>query len=194
MLVQAVWTAWDGGDNIPFPQRWTAAQCPRCLGAALYLQEDVGSLSAGGWDEHWQVYPPQARRMSLSVPKALRVDHEEAQRCLEAKCYSAAAIMARRIIEGICRDQGYQSGDLFRRLKAMRDAGAIDARLYEWADAAREVGNEGAHASDAPVTREDAEEVLNFVEGLLDYLYVFQARFDDFKERRAERTLEVREK
>jgi hypothetical protein len=67
----------------------------------------------------------------------------------------------------------------------MRDDGVIDARLYEWADASRQLGNEGAHATTTPIPREDAEEILKFVEAMLDYLYVFRAQFDAFKQRRA---------
>lgn len=185
MQVKGQWEAWDGGENLPNPQRWTAAKCPECQSATLYLQEHIGNPAVNdGWDDFWQAYPPQARRMSTAVPRALRADHEEARRCLQAKCYTAAAIMARRLVEGICDDQGYKSRDLYGSLRKMRDAGVIDGRLYEWADAGRQVGNEGAHASGVSVKRDDAEEVLNFVEGLLDYLYVFQARFQEFQERR----------
>lgn len=45
------------------------------------------------------------------------------------------------------------------------------------------------------VSREDASEVLNFTETLLDYLYVFQAPYEEFKERRdAESAKKARKK
>jgi hypothetical protein len=137
------------------------------------------------WDPPWQIHPPRDRKMSTAVPKPLRLDHEEARRCFRAKCYTASAIMARRIVQGICTQQGYTQRNLFDALKAMRNADVIDDRLYEWADAARDVGNQGAHEYEVSVSREDASEVLNFTEALLDYLYVFQARYEEFKERRA---------
>lgn len=168
------------------PTRWSAGHCPRCEAPVLYGQDYMQvSAQDWDWDTPWQVHPPQDRRMSSSVPRPLRLDHEEARRCFRAKCYSASAIMARRIVQGVCTQQGYKQRNLFDALKAMRaDAGVIDDRLYEWADAVRDVGNEGAHEYGKQVSRADASEVLNFTEALLDYLYVFQARYAEFKERR----------
>jgi Domain of unknown function (DUF4145) len=182
MIIRGLWSAWHPDFEGP-PEEWTAASCPECCKATLYVQEDLGN----GLDDRFQIYPAQDRRMSMSVPRSLREDHEEARRCLRSKCYRAAAIMARRIVEGVCVENGQKKGSLFTRLKKMRDDGVIDGRLYEWADACRELGNQGAHGSDTSgrVAREDAEEVVALVEALLDYLYVFQARFGDFMARRA---------
>jgi hypothetical protein len=183
MVVKGQWEVHDP-EHGP-PTRWSAGHCPRCEAPVLYGQEYMQvSAQEWDWDSPWQVHPPRDRRMSTAVPKALRLDHEEARLCFRAKCYTASAIMARRIVQGICIEQGYDKRNLFDSLKAMRDAGVIDDRLYEWADAARDVGNQGAHEYGAQVSREDASEVLNFTEALLDYLYVFQARYAEFKERR----------
>jgi hypothetical protein len=158
------------------------------LGAALYVQEYYSEqqFPPDGWDDYYRMFPRQARRLSGAVPRLLREDHQEARECIEAKHYKAAAVMARRVLEGIAVDQGYAKGDLFPRLKLMRDDGIIDKRLYDWADLCRDVGNQGAHADKAAVTREDAEETLDFVEALLDYLYVFKGKYEAFKERRDE--------
>jgi hypothetical protein len=123
--------------------------------------------------------------MSLAVPSALRAAHEEAHECLRAKAYNATVIMARRVLEGICQDLGYTGGrNLNDRLKEMQSAGVIDSRLYDWADVIRDIGNEGAHEVGSSIARQDAEEVLAFVEALLDYLYAFRSRYDEFKARR----------
>lgn len=184
MLSQGQWT--EGPTDESPPARWTAGQCPHCQGAALYVQEYLGEqqFPPDGWDDYHRVYPPQPRRLSMEVPRPLREDHAEAVKCIEGKIYKAAAVMARRIVEGITVDKGYTSGDLFSRLKAMKKDGVIDARLYDWADICRDVGNQGAHASKAAVDRPDAEGALEFAEALLDYLYVFQDKYEEFKKRR----------
>lgn len=179
MQVKGQWAAFDRENGLP--ELWTAVKCPDCESSALYLQENYGN----GWDEFYRVYPAQARRLSTAVPEPLRNDHREARECVQAKHYTAAAVMARRVLEGIAVDRGYKSGDLFSRLKKMRDDGVIDDRLYDWADICRDVGNQGAHADKQAVTRQDAEETLDFVEALLDYLYVFTSRYEEFKNRRA---------
>lgn len=157
------------------PALWTFCSCPRCDSKMLFIQEDFGE----GWDDPWRVFPPQARRMSDAVPSGLSSDHAEATRCLASKCYRATAVMARRILEGICIEQGYKKGVLKARLDQMTADGKIDPRLAQWAHGLRAVGNEGAH-DDTVISREDAEEALALAEALLDYLYVFQARFDQF--------------
>lgn len=184
MVVKGQWETQDPAEGPP--TRWSAGHCSRCEAPVLYAQDLIQvSATDWDWDSPWQIHPPRDRKMSTAVPKPLRLDHEEARRCFRAKCYTASAIMARRIVQGICTQQGYTQRNLFDALKAMRDAGVINDRLYEWADAARDVGNQGAHEYEAPVSRQDASEVLNFTEALLDYLYVFQARYEEFKERRA---------
>lgn len=183
MVVKGQWETHDPEQGPP--TRWSAGHCPRCEAPVLYAQDYLQvSAQDWDWDSPWQIHPPRDRKMSTAVPRPLRLDHEEARRCFRAKCYTASAIMARRIVQGICTQQGYTQRNLFDALKAMRDADVIDDRLYEWADAARDVGNQGAHEYEASVSREDAFEVLNFTEALLDYLYVFQARYEQFKERR----------
>jgi len=159
--------------------------CTSCRSPIVLYEEASYGPHEGNWN--WtpptQEYPQADRQLPQSVPEGIRHDFAEAQRCMQARSYTAGAIMARRVVETIRMEQDYKKGNLFAALKSMRDAGVIDARLYEWADTVREVGNEGAH-NPTPVSREDAEEVLLFVEALVDYLYVFRKRHADFKRRR----------
>jgi len=161
------------------PHQWTAAVCTSCDSPIVLYQERDG----GDWGTPTQEYPAADRQLPHSVPQRIRTDFEEAQRCMRSQSYTAGAIMARRVVETLRKEQGYTKGKLFDALKSMKDDGVIDSRLYDWADTAREVGNEGAHEP-TPVSREDAEEVLRFVEALVDYLYVFQKRHADFLRRR----------
>lgn len=69
-------------------------------------------------------------------------------------------------------------------LQTLKSAGKIDGRLFEWAQALRVLGNEGAHFTEAEVTREDASDSIDLAEALLDYMYVLSAQFDEFKARR----------
>lgn len=179
MLVKAQWSI--GPTNDSEPLQWTAGQCPRCQDSSLFIQEYYGEqqFPPDGWDDPVRLYPPPTRRLSMEVPRSLREDYAEATKCLESKAYKAAAVMARRIVEGITVEQGYDEGDLFNRLKKMKTDGVIDERLYDWADICRDVGNQGAHASKTAVERRDAQEALEFAEALLDYLYVFQEKYEE---------------
>jgi hypothetical protein len=60
----------------------------------------------------------------------------------------------------------------------------IDARLLEWADSLRLLGNLGAHFTDEVVTKQDASDAPDLIEAMLDYVYVFSVKFEQFKARR----------
>ncbi len=71
-----------------------------------------------------------------------------------------------------------------RALEELRDSGKIEGRLFDWAQDLRVLGNQGAHFSDAEVSREDAEDALALAEALLDYIYVLAVRYEEFSKRR----------
>jgi Domain of unknown function (DUF4145) len=177
------WQNFPDGDDAWKPRQWTAAMCTSCHSPIVLYQEVEPGPFENDWGTFTQEYPQADRQFPHSVPQGIRHEFAEAQRCMQGKNYTAGAMMARRVIEMITKDQDHRNRNLIGALKSMRDVGVIDARLYDWADAVRQVGNEGAHST-APVSREDAEEVLLFVEALVDYLYVFRKRYAQFQARR----------
>lgn len=162
--------------------QWTATRCQSCNVPLLFIQQTEAGMS--DWPEREQAFPETDRQLPWPVPANIRNDFAEARRDMRTRAYTSAALMARRVVDAIRKEQGYPQGSLFDGLTAMKDAGVINDRLYEWADTARVVGNEGAHDTDVPVGHEDAEEVLRFIEALADYLYVFQRQYEEFKRRR----------
>jgi hypothetical protein len=70
-------------------------------------------------------------------------------------------------------------------LNKLRQTGKLDERLFEWANALRALGNEGAHYTGKQVSREVALDALQFCEALLDNMYVLTERFEAFKQRRS---------
>ncbi|MGW5043876.1 DUF4145 domain-containing protein [Streptomyces griseoluteus] len=84
----------------------------------------------------------------------------EPRACFNAKLYTAAAVTVRRTLEGMCVDQGTDKKQLFAALGELRDANKIEGRLFDWAQALRVLGNQGAHFSKEPVSREDAQDAL----------------------------------
>ncbi|MGW7364631.1 DUF4145 domain-containing protein [Streptomyces sp. NPDC054841] len=175
-----------GGEEEP-PYVLELALCGNCHDPFLMAEEDYGE----GWDgEPAILWPKQQRPLSLQVPEALRREHEEARQCFSSKAYTATAVMVRRTLEGVCLEQGVSSTGgrpkpLFKMLAQMKDEGKIDGRLFEWAQALRVLGNQGAHFTGTSVSRQDAADGLALAEALLDYLYVLSAQFDAFKARRA---------
>ncbi|MCA1703548.1 MAG: DUF4145 domain-containing protein [Actinobacteria bacterium] len=178
---------WDGydpdvGHPVDPPAEYALVQCGRCGLPAVQVREDYG----GGFDDDEPgIVFPAPRRLNWNIPSALRNEWEEARTCFDAKAYTATVVMVRRTLQGTCKENGVSSKTLHKGLIELRDLDLIDGTLAAWADALRVLGNQGAHYTGQAVTREDAEDALDFAEALLDHIYVFRKRFDDFMERRA---------
>ncbi|MNR52040.1 hypothetical protein D3C85_1718150 [compost metagenome] len=69
-------------------------------------------------------------------------------------------------------------------LKKMKEVGLIDERLFEWSDALRIVGNEAAHGVGVSIAQPDARDTIEFTNAILDYMFSYRDRFEQFKKRR----------
>jgi hypothetical protein len=170
-------------EDIDFEIRYCFMNCPVCNEPLLTKQwrPDPNEI----WDSPRRLYPPR-RRVSVSVPKSLRRSFQEALGCKESGHYLATALMCRRIVEGICKDHLGTIPNLAKGLKALHENNIIDDRLIEWSSALREDGNLAAHDLDAKITSEDATDLVDFAEAILDYVYVLRDRFEKYKSRRAQ--------
>ncbi len=167
-------------DEVEMLGRYTFAKCPRCARPFLMLQVDEGS----GFSEPSQIYPAKEKTVSPTIPKTIRSAYEEAQACFGTKAFTAAAIMCRKTLEGICEEHKVTGRNLASALKDMKDQGIIENRLFEWADALRISGNEAAHSVSVTVSAQDARDILEFTNALLEYVFTFQDKFEQFKKRR----------
>ena len=178
---RAVWDncGEDGAPQGP-PVEWTFTQCERCRQPGVQIREDFGR--GFGDDEPTFVYP-SPHRLSPTVPEDLRREWDEAKTCFDAKAYAACVVMVRRTLEGTCAEQGVKKRRLAVSLDELKARGLIDSTLVEWAHALRFAGNQGAHYTRKPVSRENAEDALAFAEALLDHIYVLRRRFNEFRQR-----------
>jgi hypothetical protein len=166
------------------PLRYLLVSCDRCRSGQLLEQYLAFEQEDDLLERVW----PQDSTGSLSsdIPAAVSREMREAHACFKAKLYTATAVMVRRTLEGMCADQGTTpKKPLFQGLAELRDSGKIEGRLFEWAQALRVIGNQGAHFSTEAVSREDAEDALSLAEALMDYIYVFTAKYEEFQKRRA---------
>ena len=93
--------------------------------------------------------------------------------------------MSGRALEGVCRHFQTKIQYLSGGLKELRDRGIIDSRLFEWSEALRKHRNMAAHATEEKATKANAEDLLNFVESISQYVFVLSARFEEFQKREA---------
>jgi hypothetical protein len=175
------------GDDGWDPHRYILVGCQACKSAVLLVQEaEWGGGGWGDWGEPSLVWPDDSNKtLSIRIPQPIRRELIEAKACYKDKHYTAAAVMVRRTLEGVCVHQGKPNMPLFRALKELQEEEKLEGRLVQWAHELRGMGNQGAHFSMDPVGREDAQDGLALAEAIVDYLYVFTATYEEFKKRRS---------
>jgi hypothetical protein len=72
---------------------------------------------------------------------------------------------------------------LAKGIQEMKTAGLIDSHLYEWAEMLRVSGNKAAHDVDERVSKQDAQDLIDFCHALLEYIFTYRERFNEFKAR-----------
>lgn len=92
--------------------------------------------------------------------------------------------MCGKAIEAICVEK-VQAKTLQEGLRKLKDAGIIDAKLYDWAEALRKERNLGAHATGEAVAKEDARDLLEFVVAICDYVYVLAEKYAEYLQRKS---------
>jgi hypothetical protein len=63
----------------------------------------------------------------------------------------------------------------------------IDGRLYDWADELRVAGNEAAHDVMSQTSGEDARDLLELTEAIVEYVFIYRDRLERFLQRRRAR-------
>ncbi len=141
---------------------WWIGICNSCEGAVLVRNQ--GDIIFPGT----QPSPSDPR-----IPDSLRRAMDESKKCASVSCYHAAVVMARRSIEIACVEKGCNpKSNLVQQISCLKSKGLITEMIEQWAAAVRLIGNEGAHNSNEPISKEDAEDCLHLAEQLIHVLYV----------------------
>ncbi|MGH6920172.1 MAG: DUF4145 domain-containing protein [Geminicoccaceae bacterium] len=126
------------------------------------------------------------------VPPHIQTAFKEGATCLAVQCWNAAGTMFRMCVDLATRSRlpsGEEEGlntktrrDLGLRLQWLFERGYLPSDLRELSTCIREDGNDGAHAG--TLTKQDAEDLLDFTRALLERLYTEPQRLRLAEERR----------
>jgi hypothetical protein len=104
--------------------------------------------------------------------------YEEARNCMKVNAYTAAILCCRKLLMNIAVKQGAKEGRRFAEyVSYLADSGFLPPNGKKWVDEIRKKGNEATHEI-AIMTREDAEELIEFSEMLLRFIYEYPTRID----------------
>ena len=165
--------------------RFSLLSCSKCSNPLLVHQVNIGNMAEGDiWDTPHRLHPNHSQRSTSNAPAAIQATFKESLACYRSKAYTATAIMCRKTLELACAEHDVKEKNLTKSLKLLRDKGVIDERLYQWSDALRLVGNEAAHGQAEAFKQADALDIVEFTNAILDYLFSFRERFENFRRRR----------
>ncbi|MDD5529162.1 MAG: DUF4145 domain-containing protein [bacterium] len=170
-------------DDLPF--KVVLLECPVCKNALVSGQTlyEVAT-DKSEWGKPTRLWPSPEKHISGNIPVLVRNSLEEAEKCYSCGAYDACAVMCGRALESICSVQGIKNKILAGGLKELLDKQVIDKRIYEWGQELRTHRNIGAHATDEHISKEDAKDLLDFVNAICDYIFVLTNKFKKFMERK----------
>jgi Domain of unknown function (DUF4145) len=113
---------------------------------------------------------------------------QQAADALKREDWDSSGIMSRRVVDvstqlQLGETESKKAGDLRNRIDVLADKGHITRDLQQWAHEIRLGGNEAVHDKE-PYSKDDAEDLLNFSELYLTYVYSLPGRLADRKARK----------
>jgi Domain of unknown function (DUF4145) len=162
------------------------AACPSCggplVGMTQLFQNEHNDWQYEHADRVWPA--PTTVELSLTIPQSVRRDIKDAQKCIAHGIYSAAVVLCGKALERLAKERA-PGKTLAEGLSALKTSGVIDERLSLWASALRKERNIGAHASEEEVSKENAQDVLDFTVAIFEYVYTLSEKYAEFMARKA---------
>ena len=124
-------------------------------------------------------YPMRIPKLHESIPEMVGNDYVEAIKCFDIGANKASVVMCRRAIQSSVIEKDANKGRLVDQIDELYDSQIITKDIKDWAHEIRVTGNIGAHPDEdglQNVTKEDAEELIKFMEEYLNYVYIMPAK------------------
>jgi len=155
--------------------RYAILRCQECEG--LFIVKDL--IDGKDWRV---VYPIPHKTVAKEIPSPIKEEFDEACLCFAVGAYSACLLICKTVVITLQRQQNVSS------LKQLMDKGTISKTLYERTDEVRLWANIIGHEDIMPesVTEENCEQLLSYVESILNAVYVEPTRFEALKQERGQ--------
>lgn len=134
-----------------------------------------------------QLYPKIIRKSDVdrvALPSRVGESFREAALCEGVGAWLATAVMVRRTLEAIAKEFDASVKTLVAGLDTLRTNGLISEELHQWGTELRFIGNIGAHATDDVITRQDAQDAMEFLRAIVETIYLLRPKFQEMQLRR----------
>ena len=143
--------------------------CPRCANPTAFINDEFESVK--------QIPAPVSGNVVRSLPVTVGSLYEKVRRCVQYGAHTSAVLSMRKLLMHVAVTQGAEPGNSFvGYVEYLSDNGWVPPNGKVWVDAIRKLGNEANHEI-ALMSVEDAEQLLDFCEMLLKFVYEFPAKF-----------------
>lgn len=142
--------------------------CPRCERPTAFIHREDGLVD--------QVPGPMEGATVQGLPETVSALYDEIRKCIQAGANTSAVLSSRKMLMHIAVDKGAETGRSFAEYVGYLDqAHYIPPDGRAWVDEVRKRSNEQNHEI-VIATRDDAVQLLDFIEMLLRFIYEFPAR------------------
>ena len=157
---------------------WRLLQCPACSNIILHQ----AYIDTSTVEQDVTILYPTARTRLPKLPIEIAKEYEATLKVRRISA-NACAVLARRTLEAICTQQGATGGSLYQQLDSLLKSASIPPLLADIAHLGRQIGNLGAHFGKGEASDADVGVMLDFLETILEYLYVIPAKVASVKSR-----------
>ncbi len=166
-------------ETMDFQITYSLTRCSTCDNISLFVNTEFDENPNNLWEAH--VCYPHEKKIDKVVPEVITKNYYEAKKVKKIS-KPAFAIMIRRGLEFLCKDQKAKGRSLKNKLSDLVNRGIIPSTLSEMGDTLRFLGNAGAHASDYEIDRIEIQAMDDFYLAMIEYVYVTPNRLKRIKE------------
>lgn len=185
----------DGGvDHVEYHQLIKCLGCDSVKYRRYSVGQDYDEMTGERVEYSEHIFPsnePEPGKRQLTnfgdeerrIPENVWKMYNETVVCLNAKARTLAGGGLRATVEAICLDQGIEKGSLINKIDELTKRALLTTAQAQLLHEERYIGNAALHAMATP-SKEDIEDGLTIVEGLLNTIYVLPAKAEQLKKRR----------
>jgi hypothetical protein len=182
-----VYTDYTSFGEIELWREWRLLECGACARPILQELDSEGDWAIPGYEP--PVLYPVAGLELEGLPSSVAKAYGEAVR-VQTISPPACVTMIGRTLEAVCKDQVATGRNLEEKLTTLANNERLPLVLAQMARQLRQLRNLGAHADDEDeVTGADIPILMDFLDAILEYLYVAPRKLQKVEARLNRRSL-----
>lgn len=156
-------------------------ECGSCKGYVMCLwsaSRDMHAFRVLPWPLMHEKHP-------IHWPETVGRFWLQAKRNISGENWDATVVMARSAMQAALRDKGAQGANLKQEIEDLARKGLLPPIMKDWSDTLRDLGNDSAHPkpAQAPTSSRDAQDIVRYLDFLLEYLYDLPKQIAEYRAR-----------